>query len=89
MTELWEKDLGVQAHTSVITNKIMNSFYRYSHFDWYRKMFQDYDGDLESSKWSTGDFVCKVTGMDRDRRLSIIQYVAKNCVDRLCEWVKF
>ncbi|MBA2727436.1 MAG: hypothetical protein H0U49_04605 [Parachlamydiaceae bacterium] len=89
MTELWEKDLGVQAHTSVIPNKIMNSFYRYSHFDWYRKMFQDYDGDLESSKWSTGDFVCKVTGMDRDRRLSIIQYVAKNCVDRLCEWVKF
>lgn len=89
MTELWEKDAEVKAHTALIPNKEMNSFYRYTHYDRYRKMQLNYGGDPESSKWTSGDFICKVTGMDRDRRLKIIQHVASNCIDKVCQWVKF
>lgn len=89
MTELWEIDVDVQAHTTIIPNKEMNAFYRYSHYDPYRRMAQTYDRDPEASKWTSGDFVCKVTGMDRDRRLKIIQYVAEHCIDQNCDRVVF
>lgn len=85
MTEIWENDSEVRKHTALIPNKLMNSFYRYSHYDSYRQMELRYDGDPESSKWSSGDFICKVTGMDRDRRLAIIEYVAQNCIDKDCK----
>ncbi len=85
MTELWQRDPDVEAHTAVIPNKIMNAFYRYSHYDKYRDMELQYDTDAEESKWQAGDFICKVTGMDKDRRLMIIQHVSKNCIDKACE----
>lgn len=89
MTELWEKSAEVRSHTALIPNKEMNSFYRYSHFDPYRNIEQTYDGDPLSSKWQPGDFICKVTGMDRDRRLAIIKHVAQNCIDRFCARQEF
>lgn len=89
MTELWQNDLEVRSHTNVIPNKEMNAFYRYSHFDPYRRMIQDYDEDPENSKWTPGDFICKVTGMDRDRRFKIIKHVKENCVDQDCELIEF
>lgn len=88
MTELWERDEEVQSHTVVIPNKEMNAFYRYSHYDKYREMDQNYDGDKEDSKWAPGDFICKVTGMDRDRRLQIIKHVASNCIDKKCDKIE-
>ena len=89
MTELWQRSQAVQSHTALIPNKVMNSFYRFSHYDPYRKLQQNYDQDPESAKWAPGDFICKVTGMDRDRRLEIIKYIASKCIDlkgRLALW---
>lgn len=85
MTELFERDPDVKSHVVVIPNKEMNSFYRYSHEDKYRNMKLNYDSDPESSKWSPGDFICKVTGMDRDRRLAIVKHVVENCIQKECE----
>lgn len=73
----------------VIPNKEMNSFYRYSHYDKYRKMQLNYDTDPEASKWSPGDFICKVTGMDKDRRLAIVKHVVANCIETPCERLQF
>lgn len=89
MTELWERNPEVRSHTVIIPNKEMNAFYRYSHYDPYRNMYQNYDLDPENSKWTPGDFICKVTGMDRDRRLGIIQHVANNCIDQNCDKIYF
>lgn len=84
MTDLIEKNPIVQAHTAIIPNNVMNSFYRYSHYDSFRSMDLDYDSDSEASKWQAGDFICKVTGMDKERRLKMIQYVVENCIDKFC-----
>ncbi len=89
MTELWQASDDVQAHSAVIPNKIMNAFYRYSHYDKYRDMDLDYDSDAENTKWQPGDFICKVTGMDKDRRLMIINHVATNCINKACERLMF
>jgi hypothetical protein len=88
MTELWERDKEVRSHTVVIPNKEMNAFYRYSHYDKYREMYQNYDDDKEDSKWAPDDFICKVTGMDRERRCQIIEHVARNCIDKICDKIK-
>ncbi len=70
MTELWEKEQSVKRHTAVISNKNMNSFYRYSHHDPYRNMNLNYN-DPEHSKWAPADFICKVTGMDKSTYLRL------------------
>lgn len=88
ITELWKSNQEVQSHTAVIPNKEMNAFYRYSHYDKYRNIDQNYENDPDSSKWEPGDFICKVTGMDKDRRLAIIQHVANNCIDRSCNKIQ-
>jgi hypothetical protein len=43
MTELWKKDSSVRDHTALISNRKMNSFYRFSHIDYERGLFLDYD----------------------------------------------
>ncbi len=85
MTELWEGGWNnIQSRTAIIPNKSMNSFSRYSHWDEYRDMQLYYGNDAKESKWAPKDFICKVTGMDKDRRYKLLKYFVGNCVDKDC-----
>ncbi len=85
MTELWQKNSDVKQHTSLIPNREMNSFYRFSHDDQKRNMRLDYyQDDKETFHWHVGDFICKITGMEGRLRTPMTQFVLNECIDKSC-----
>lgn len=86
MTGLWEDNQDVKDHTSLISNRKMNSFYRFSHRNSGRNnRYLDYNGDdKEKYHWHYGDLICKVTGMVGSLRTKMTQFVLDNCIDKTC-----
>lgn len=85
MTNLWQKDVNVNDHTSLIPNRKMNSFYRFSHYDQKRDMNLNYDGDNKPKfHWAPGDFICKVTGMEGRLRTPMTRFILDKCIDEPC-----
>lgn len=86
MTGLWEDNLDVKDHTSLISNRVMNSFYRFSHTNTDRNdRYLQYDDDVKKFHWHPGDFICKVTGMQGRLRTPMTQFVLDKCIDEDCE----
>lgn len=86
MTGLWEDNQDVKDHTSLISNRNMNSFYRFSHNNPNRNdRYLNYNSDdKERYHWHNGDLICKVTGMAGHLRTKMTQLVLDNCIDKEC-----
>ena len=82
-----EDNQDVKDHTSLIDNREMNSFYRFSHHNPDRNYrYLDYSSDdKDKYHWHYGDLICKVTGMVGALRTKMTQFVLDNCIDKACE----